>query len=118
MTIRGDLHKTLFNQPEDCKRESVFLKVRYPDHQPIYVRYKGVISRHIVPLDQKYSFLVFLVRKSRGVPPTVATMSLMETPRGKHVVPGGATTIGELVGKYAHEDGFMYVDFVNENVFG
>lgn len=102
----------------DREDEAKFLKRKYPHHQPCFVRYKGKISRHLLPNEQLYSFLLFTIRKSRQINPTVAVMSLIEKSDGTSIAPSGASTIGELADKYKHNDGFCYIEFVNENVFG
>ena len=102
----------------DRKDEGKFLKQKYPNHQPCFIRYKGKISRHLLPKEQLYSFLLFTIRKSRQINPTIAVMSLIETTDGTTIAPSGASTIGDLADKYMHDDGFCYIEFVNENVFG
>lgn len=102
----------------DRNQEALFLKQKYPNHQPCFIRYKGKISRHLLPKEQLYSFLLFTIRKSRQIDPKVAVMSLIERQDGSSIAPRGAATIGEIANQYMHDDGFCYIEFVNENVFG
>lgn len=102
----------------DRYQEGLFLKNKYPNHQPCFIRYQGKISRHLLPKEQLYSFLLFTVRKSRQIDPKIGVMSLIETPKGDTIAPSGASTIGDIAEKYKHTDGFCYIEFVNENVFG
>jgi len=116
VTLSQEVNSSMYIN--DREEEGKFLKRKYPNHQPCFVRYKGKISRHLLPNEQLYSFLLFTIRKARQIDPTIAVMSLMETPKGSSITPSGASTIGELANKYKHEDGFCYIEFVNENVFG
>ena len=103
---------------DDRKRECSFLLKTYTNHHPVFVRYNDKVSRHLIPADQQYTFLLFLIRKARQIDPRIGVMTLLETPEGNSIIPPSGSLISELVLKYKHADGFLYIDFVNENIFG
>jgi hypothetical protein len=110
------INQSMFSN--DRAIESSFLLNKYPNHRPVYIRYNDKISRHLIPSDQPYSFLLFLIRRSRHIDPTVAVMTLIETLDGKHIVPPCGEKISEIFNIHKHDDGFLYIDFIKENVFG
>jgi hypothetical protein len=71
-----------------------------------------------MPEDKKFSVLIHKVRKTRQVPPSVGLAFLLETPRGGQIQIPASMDFGRLTREFAHEDGFIYINVVEQNVFG
>lgn len=100
------------------RRDVAHIKSLYPDHFPMYIRYKGEITRHIVPGDKPYSYLMFAIRRTRVISAKVGIIALVETPEHTSKAPMGNDLICDVAKRMCHPDGFMYIDVVEENVFG
>jgi hypothetical protein len=109
------------SSPEERQRDLEYIRTKYPQHAPVFVRFGAkseTVWRHLMPRDKAFTMLIFVIRKSRRVPPTVGLAFLIETETGSHVQAPGVMTFEEVGEKYAHEDGFIYINVVEQNVFG
>jgi hypothetical protein len=105
---------------EERIRDVEFIKERYPNHCPVFVRHGNTdrVWRHVMPCDKNFSLLIHRVRKARQVPPSVGLAFLVETPGGGQVQVPASMDFGRLEREFSHKDGFIYVNVVEQNVFG
>ena len=109
------------SSPEERQRDLKYIRTKYPQHAPVFVRFGAkseTVWRHLMPGDKAFTMLIFVIRKSRKVPPTVGLAFLIETETGSCVQAPGGMSFEEVRDKYAHEDGFIYINVVEQNVFG
>lgn len=107
--------------PEERKRDMEYISQKYPCHCPVFVRYGAkseTVWRHLMPEDKAFTMLIFVIRKSRKVPPTIGLSFVIESPTGSHIQCPGAMTFKDIREKYGHPDGFLYINVVEQNVFG
>jgi hypothetical protein len=107
------------------RRESArfFKNGEYPNSVPVFVQYKGVIHRYIVPIDNNFGHLLMAFRHKLSLKSTVGLISLVEKPPNmmgivKSYQVSLSMTMGLLAIEYLHEDGFLYVNITPEHVFG
>lgn len=106
---------------EERKRDVEYISQRYPNHCPIFVRYgakSDKVWRHIMPKNKQFAMLIFAIRKARKVPATIGLSFLVETPKGSYMQPPGNMEFDQVQVEFGHPDGFIYVNVVEQNVFG
>jgi hypothetical protein len=95
----------------------------YPDYIPVFIKYydSDSIFTNILHKDIPFMRLLFIVRKKRSISPSTGIMTLIEYEDAGEIrsvqVPAGKT-IGEISHDYLHNDGFLYLNIMTENVFG
>ncbi len=101
--------------------ESRLIKLRYPERIPIICERA---SRNAdVPLIQKHKFLapanmtigqfIYVIRRSLSLSPEKALFLFVS-----NTLPTTQTLVRELYGDFADEDGFLYIKYSGESVFG
>ena len=105
---------------EKRKNESSKVYQKYPDRVPIIVQ-KHFSSelpevnkcKYLVPKDMNKTQFLFVIRKGIQLTPS---QSIFITINNEMVV--GSQLIIDAYEKYKDEDGFLYVVYTDENVFG
>ena len=95
---------------------------KYPDRVPLYVYGVNELqgkegengTKYMCPLDMIMCRLITIIKESNGINECEAIYLLTD---GAKLIPG-TSTIGSLYREYKDDDGFMYVEFKKENVFG
>ena len=100
--------------------ESTKMRSKYPDRIPVIcektpqstlsVLYK---SKYLVPKDLTSSQFLFVIRKRLQLTSEKALFIFIEG-----TLPSSALTFEELYETYKNNDGFLYVTYAEENVFG
>ena len=100
--------------------ESSRILRKYPDRIPIICeKHKNTdiaeIDKHkyLVPHDLTCGQFIYVIRKRLRLP---AEKAIFITING--YMPTISSTISEMYNKNKHEDGFLYVTYMSENVFG
>ena len=101
-------------------QESEQIRNKYPDRIPIIVeKYKDCKlpdvdkCKYLVPNDMTMSKFIFVVRKRIELD---SSQALFITVNGS--MAPASQTVGELYDDKKDEDGFLYVTYCSENVFG
>lgn len=106
---------------EERKEQSKEIMRRYPDRVPVYVsksqnsKYDD-ISKHkfIVPKDITFSQFMHVIRKHiPSLTPEQAIFVFVHK-----VLPRSSELISSIYEKHKDEDGFLYIEFSHESVFG
>lgn len=112
--------KSTFNF-EERKIESERVLQKYPDRVPIIVEKieKSELeslekNKFLVPDDLTICQLIFVIRKRiKNIPSTKSIFLFV-----KKNIPCSSMIISELYSKYKDDDGFLYVEYSEENTFG
>ena len=105
---------------EERKMQSVTVMEKYPGRIPIYV-YKHKkskcddIKKHkfLVPLDITVGSFIYIIRNQLSLKSDQAIFVLIDG-----VLPPISALISQVYKEHADEDGFLYVAFSRESVFG
>ena len=101
--------------------ESTRVRTRYPERIPIICeRSKTQNSlpfmdkiKYLVPYDITiYQFLI-VIRRRLSLKPEVALMVSIDD-----IIPSSIATMGELYSSHKYTDGFLYLEYSQENTFG
>lgn len=106
---------------EERRSDREYIKHEYPNHVVVLLRYGGGGTRfwrYVIDASSPFRKLMHAVRKTRKVPPSVALLFLLETHCGRELQVPGNMDMGEIESLYAHPDGFLYVNSLEENCFG
>lgn len=105
---------------EERLEESSKMRNKYPDRIPVICQktpqstlsalYK---SKYLVPKDLTSSQFLFVIRKRLQLTSDKALFIFIEG-----TLPSSALTFEELYTAYKNNDGFLYVSYAEENVFG
>ena len=102
--------------------EAARIKQLHPDRIPIVCeKAKNQIAlpimdkvKYLVPYDITVSQFLTVVRKRLSLKPEVALMLSVEN----GIVPSSIASIGSLHEEYRDADGFLYIEYYQENTFG
>ena len=105
---------------ETRKKESTRIKEKYPNKLPVIVEQhksstikKIEKSKFLVPEELTVAQLLVIIRKRLELDATQAIYIF-----SKNTVPATTQTISSLYSENKDEDGFLYLTYCNENVFG
>lgn len=105
---------------ENRRKESSKIYQKYPDRVPIIVQkyYKSELPevkkcKYLVPKDMNMSQFLFVIRKGIQLD---SSQSIFITVNNELVT--ASKLVFEVYDKYKDEDGFLYVMYTDENVFG
>ena len=105
---------------EKRKNEAENVYHKYPDRVPVIVQkyYKSNLPevdkcKYLVPKDMTISQFMFVVRKRIQLDSTQALFFTVS-----NGLVAGSKIIMELYDEYKDEDGFLYITYTEENVFG
>lgn len=101
--------------------ESCRIKTKHPDRIPIICeRSKTQNSlpsmektKYLVPYDLTINQFLIIIRKRLSLKPEVSLMVSID-----NIVPSSIATIGELYNEHKYADGFLYLEYSQENTFG
>lgn len=105
---------------EERTEESRKMRAKYPERIPVICQktpqstlsslYK---SKYLVPKELTSSQFLFVIRKRLQLTSEKALFIFIEG-----ALPSSALTFEELYATYKNNDGFLYVSYAEENVFG
>ena len=105
---------------EQRKREAQRLIEKYPDRVPVIVNRAESskiddIDKHkfLVPSQQTVGQMVYVIRRRIKLAPEKAIFVFVD-----NVLPPTAELISQIYNKHRDEDGFLYITYAGENVFG
>jgi GABA(A) receptor-associated protein len=102
------------------------VRMKHPTMCPLYIQKARTCSlpdlekkKYLVPMDSTVGYLVYIIRKKLGLAPSEA-IYLCVAKQGKvgGVMPSVTMQLQELYDKEKDDDGFLYVVYQSENVFG
>jgi GABA(A) receptor-associated protein len=108
---------------EERKAHSSDVIVKYPDRLPIVMQRSindkilGDMDKikYLVPTSLTITEFMIILRKRLNVTPHTAIY--LYNPDNK-IILSSSNTIEYLYNKYKNEDGFLYIEYCGENVFG
>ena len=100
--------------------EAIRIIEKYPDRIPIILK-KNIDSdiksiektKYLVPRNMVMTQFIFTIRKNLTIKPEQALFFIIN-----NKVPTASATVGEIYDIDKDKDGFMYIIYSNENVFG
>lgn len=105
---------------EQRQREAKRLMDKYSDRVPVIVERSDKskiqdIDKHkfLVPSDQTVGQMVYVIRRRIKLSPEKAIFVFVN-----NVLPPTAALISEIYQTHKNEDGFLYITYAGENVFG
>lgn len=105
---------------EKRRTEAARIRNKYPDRVPVIVEkaHKSDITdidknKYLVPDDLTIGQLVYVVRRRIKLPPEKALFLFIN-----NTIPPTAAVISNVYAEHVDEDGFLYVEYNGENVFG
>lgn len=105
---------------ETRKKESERIKSKYPNKLPVIIeKHKSCSidaiekSKFLVPEELTIAQLLVIIRKRLSLDPTQAIYLFTD-----NILPPTTQTISSLYSECKNEDGFLYLKYCNENVFG
>lgn len=100
--------------------ESMRVLTKYPDRIPIICeKHLGCDlmeinkQKYLVENDLTCGQFIYVIRQRLRLPPEKAIFLIVNG-----IIPPTTSTISEIYNKYKNEDGFLYISYMNENVFG
>jgi GABA(A) receptor-associated protein len=105
---------------EERKSESDNIKLRFPSKRPviIYSNDKNLDTpqkyKFLVPEDQTIALFQTVIRKNVNLTSEQALWIYVKD----GTLPPATATIASAYDDYANEDGFLYICYMGENVFG
>jgi len=100
--------------------EATRILTRYPDRIPIICeKAKNQILPHInknkylVTQELTIGHFICVIRKRLHLPPEFALFILVDG-----YIPSSSTMIADLYEHHKHKDGFLYIEYCQENTFG
>jgi len=106
---------------ETRKKESDKIKTKYPNRFPVIVTKsaKSTLedierSKFLVPGDLTIGQFICIVRKRIKLNDTESVFLFINN----NIVPATSSTIATIYEEHLDEDGFLYITYCNENVFG
>lgn len=106
------------NSLDERLGDVAYMKEQFPGHVPLIVRHNDVIWRQIVPGDIQFAMLYFQIRKKCAIGPTTGLAIMVEAPGGAGIQVPGGRGVEEVWREYRQEDQFLYLDILEQNVFG
>ena len=126
----SDISKTTVNKPfketytfEERKTHSSDIRVKYPERLPIVMQRSmndkilGDMDKikYLVPGEITITEFMAILRKRLNINQT--TSIYLYNPDNK-IILSGTNSIEYLYNKYKNDDGFLYIEYCGENVFG
>jgi len=107
---------------QDRLNESKRVLTKYPDRVPIICE-RSLIATHDCPLIDKRKYLVprtytmgeflFVIRKRLKLSPEKAIFLFVDS-----TIPSTSSLIGEIYQRHKDNDGYLYITYSQENIFG
>jgi GABA(A) receptor-associated protein len=104
------------------------IRSKYPRYVPVIVdrrdKNSPAISKHkfLIPHDVSVSKLMVTIRNHIDIKPEMAifltVVSLTKGLKSNGIMPTGSAYIGDIYDKHKDADGFLYIVYSLENVFG
>jgi len=106
---------------EERKQESQKFREKYPDRIPIIVKRgksKNINDiekkKYMAPADSPFGQFVHVLRKKIKLTPEQALFCFVN----ENIIPSNSQTCAQIYEQNKNEDGFLYVVYESENVFG
>ena len=100
--------------------ESMRVLTNYPDRIPIICeKHLGCDLmemnkiKYLVANDLTCGQFIYIIRQRLRLPPEKAIFLIING-----IIPSTSSTISEIYDKHKNKDGFLYISYMNENVFG
>jgi GABA(A) receptor-associated protein len=102
--------------------ESNQIKLRYPNRVPVIVEKASGCSsdiptidkhKYLIPYTFSFGQFIYVIRKRLSLPPDKAIFLFVN-----NVLPTSSELMIDIYKKYSNVDGFVYVDYTGESVFG
>jgi GABA(A) receptor-associated protein len=102
--------------------ESNQIKSRYPNRVPVIIEKASScgsdipnIDKHkyLIPYAFSFGQFIYVIRKRLSLPPDKAIFLFV-----KNVLPTSSELMSNIYNKYSNMDGFLYVEYTGESVFG
>jgi GABA(A) receptor-associated protein len=105
---------------EDRINESINIMLKYPDRIPVICE-KGIgrdnpnidKNKYLVPMDLTVGNFIVVIRKKIKLQDYEALFLMVN-----NTIPPSASNFKELYHKYKDTDGYLYMTYTKENVFG
>jgi GABA(A) receptor-associated protein len=117
------MYATSYKQQYSIERrlaESTKIMEKYPDRIPVICEKSKSQdlprinkTKYLVPSDLTVAQFVCVIRNRMRLPPEFALFCLVD---GN--IPSSNSTIGDLYQEYKYNDGFLYIEYTKESVFG
>jgi len=108
------------NSFEKRAKESALIRQKYPERVPIIVEKVKSSSvpqidkiKYLTPKDLSVSQFVYVIRKRIKLSEQEAIFLFID---GN--IPCSSSYLGQVYEEFKDEDGFLYINYTNENVFG
>ena len=105
---------------EQRKQEADRVILKYPDRIPIICeksqksKAKALDKKkYLVPCDLTIGQFVFIIRRRLALPSEKAIFLFVG-----NIIPPTHSTVKDIYGKHKSKDGFLYIQYSEENVFG
>ena len=105
---------------EQRKQEADRVILKYPDRIPIICeksqksKAKALDKKkYLVPCDLTIGQFVFIIRRRLALPSEKAIFLFVG-----NIIPPTHSTVKDIYGKHKSKDGFLYIHYSEENVFG
>lgn len=126
MSISQSINKNLKYSDssfEDRKKKSNILLLKYPDKFPVILeksdrdKYLPHMEKNklLVSYDMTVSTILQLLKKNLKLNEYTAIYIMVST---KQIMLSGSQSISEIYNNYKNNDGFLYLEYCSENVFG
>ena len=101
-------------------QESTKIKLKYPNSVCTIVEKSPTSNiaridkkKFLIPKDLTIGQFIYVIRKRINLRPSEAIFIFIN-----NTLPPSIATIGSIYDKYQNEDGFLYMEYRGENVFG
>lgn len=114
----------LYPNIQERKDKVTKMKTTHPDYIPVYATFIGQtdVYRFLLHKGSKLSALMFTFRKKITLPASTGLFLMIEkeddTGKVSCFMANTHDDIASVHSKYVHKDGFIYLHFAQENVFG
>jgi GABA(A) receptor-associated protein len=107
---------------QDRLDEAIRVLNKYPDRIPIICERSSAATRdcpiidkrkYLVPSDLTMGQFMYVIRKRLYMPPEKSLFLFV-----KKTIPSTTNLIKEVYDKYKDDDGYLYISYAQENVFG
>ena len=103
------------------KQESDKIKIKYPNRYPIIISKGNKCelsnidkTKFLIPGDLTMGQIIFIVRKRIKLDDTDSLFLFIND----KILPASSSVISSVYNDHKDEDGFLYITYCNENVFG
>jgi GABA(A) receptor-associated protein len=102
------------------------VRMKHPTMCPLYIQKARTCTlpdleknKYLVPMDSTVGYLVYIIRKKLNLSPSEAIyLSVAKHGKVGGVMPSVSMQLQDLYEKEKDDDGFLYVVYQSENVFG